>query len=360
MNLNNVVNLDAEYKNGFTFRNVVSALSPRVHELTILPTEQCNFRCTYCYEDFEIGKMSSQIIDGVNKYINNRAKEIDRLTISWFGGEPLAALDVIRVISRNALDACKKNNVNFSAGMTTNAYVLDVDTARELLELGVNSYQITIDGDEEEHNKTRIRADGKGTFSRIWQNLTAISNSDLQISIKIRIHVTPRNHDSLLRLISMLNESGFNNRFGIHFHKVSKLGGAGSENVTELKTDEYLKRIALYESLLFGNRNVSSEFSGISSGKYICYASKPNHLLIRADGRLGKCTVALDMPSNTIGKLLPDGSITVDNHLFQSWMVGFESFDEKVLGCPVPTVARLAKPKLKIEPALKIPIALDA
>ncbi len=30
--------------------------------LILMPTEQCNFRCTYCYEDFAIGKMSKSTI----------------------------------------------------------------------------------------------------------------------------------------------------------------------------------------------------------------------------------------------------------------------------------------------------------
>jgi uncharacterized protein len=42
--------------NGFTRAQVGAALSPRFQQLTILPTEKCNFRCTYCYEDFELGK----------------------------------------------------------------------------------------------------------------------------------------------------------------------------------------------------------------------------------------------------------------------------------------------------------------
>ena len=46
--------------NGFTRRQIAEAISPRIQELILLPTEKCNFRCTYCYEDFELGKMSEE------------------------------------------------------------------------------------------------------------------------------------------------------------------------------------------------------------------------------------------------------------------------------------------------------------
>jgi len=42
---------------------------------------------------------------------------------------------------------------------------------------------------------------------------------------------------------------------------------------------------------------------------YICYASKANSLVIRADGRIAKCTVALNDERNHIGDLKPDGSL---------------------------------------------------
>ena len=34
-----------------------SSLTPSLLHLILLPTEACNFRCTYCYEDFRLGRM---------------------------------------------------------------------------------------------------------------------------------------------------------------------------------------------------------------------------------------------------------------------------------------------------------------
>ena len=45
-----------------------------IFKLILLPTEKCNFRCSYCYENYEIGQMSNQTMESIKKLIWNRAK----------------------------------------------------------------------------------------------------------------------------------------------------------------------------------------------------------------------------------------------------------------------------------------------
>ena len=67
------------------------ALADDKLELTLFPTEHCNFRCTYCYEDFSIGRMTPEIVNAVKRLIEIRSDDLHDLYISWFGGEPLVA-----------------------------------------------------------------------------------------------------------------------------------------------------------------------------------------------------------------------------------------------------------------------------
>jgi hypothetical protein len=41
--------------NGFSRRQIAAAVSPQIQELILVPTEKCNCRRTYCYQDFELG-----------------------------------------------------------------------------------------------------------------------------------------------------------------------------------------------------------------------------------------------------------------------------------------------------------------
>ena len=72
---------------------LTEVLAADVLHLILLPTEACNFRCTYCYEDFRLGRMSEDVVRGVEALLSRRAEGLARLEISWFGGEPLAAGD---------------------------------------------------------------------------------------------------------------------------------------------------------------------------------------------------------------------------------------------------------------------------
>lgn len=123
--------------------------------LIILPTEQCNYRCKYCYESFEKGKMTEEIQEAIVKYIRRNITKYAGLRISWFGGEPLLALDVIEQISIKVMNICKKARRKYVADITTNGYLLSLDVFKKLLSLNVLEYQITIDGVKQVHDSKK-------------------------------------------------------------------------------------------------------------------------------------------------------------------------------------------------------------
>lgn len=71
------------------------------------------------------------------------------------------------------------------------------------------------------------------------------------------------------------------------------------------------------------------------SNNYICYAGKPNSLGIRANGSLNKCTVALSDDRNSVGKINKDGTLTLNNERYSSWIKGFTTLDSWQMGCPL-------------------------
>ncbi|MEJ5208148.1 radical SAM protein [Denitratimonas sp. CY0512] len=338
------------FPNGYHPSTIASAFDNSTLELIILPTEKCNFRCTYCYEDFKIGKMSAEVVSGIKNLIRNRITSLKRLHLSWFGGEPLLAKSILFDISEFAAKLSRDNKVSFNGGLTTNGYLLDKETLDRLVKCGQNHFQITLDGDVDIHDTRRLRADGSGTFDVIWNNLMVMKSSSHHISVTIRVHIASDNLDSLGRLVPRLNGSfGDDGRFDIHFHRLSDLGGSASGNIPTLNYSDYSKAMLRLKG---ESRVLADSELDKTKRREICYAARSNSIMVRSDGRLGKCTVALDDPRNTIGHINPDGTVDIDNDLLRLWLEGFTDFDVSALSCPLTAINRAAR--------RQIPIVLNA
>lgn len=322
----------------FSDATLADALSPKIFSLILLPTEKCNFRCTYCYEDFIVGKMQRPVIDGVKRLIARRVKDVRKFSISWFGGEPLLAKDVVREIGCFAHEVCEEHQVAFDAGFTTNGYLLTPELFKEMLGISHRSYQITLDGDEEWHDKTRILANRKPTFERIWSHLVAYKSIEGSFSVTLRLHVHRDNIESVKRLYERLQDHLLDDRrFSVYFHKVSNL------NPNNRIAEEVLPSSAYLEAIQYIMGAKANKAEGPISEEhldgYICYAAKPNSLMIRANGGIGKCTVALHDDRNSIGSLNEDGTLNIANAKLQRWMTGYADLSHQTLGCPLSTLS---------------------
>jgi uncharacterized protein len=352
--------------NGFARSQLAAALSPRIQELILLPTEKCNFRCTYCYEDFELGKMSEETQVAIERFVMRRLPELTRLRFSWFGGEPLLAKDVVLRLCRFAKQHCDARGIAFDGGFTTNAYLLDSELAATLIQLNQTFFQITLDGFGDTHDVVRRRADGRGTFDVIWKNLKELKKLDLKFQALIRIHVRRDNQENLeLLMRELAGQFRGDRRFSLDFQHLRDMGGDGGKTVLNAVTRGEIPSIERRLRGIFANpkgvddreeRVVTDQMPAVSSNAesaggqrpdernlaqpYICYAAKANSLLIRSNGRIGKCTVAFDDDRNDIGSLEPDGTIRIDNDKFAPWIRGLGSLSPDEVGCPISQMGR--------------------
>jgi uncharacterized protein len=306
--------------------------------LIILPTEACNFRCTYCYETFENKKMPRSVVSGIKSLIDRRGEELDELEISWFGGEPLLALDVITEISKHALDVAKTEGFTFRSGMTTNGYFLDQDRFLQCLDHKIDFFQISLDGSPDDHNASRKLASGGGTFDRIWSNLIALQGTRAEFVVLLRLHYTMENFISVGQFARRIRDVfGDDRRFRYFFHHIARLGGPNDGCIT-IVSEQDQKEI---EAHLW-------DASGLSrppgeDETYVCYAAKGNSLVIRSTGRLAKCTVALNDRCNDIGWISENGEIRIDQAKYQRWIAPLVEADWENVGCPLPSVMQQAQ-----------------
>ena len=302
-------------------------------QLIVLPTEKCNFRCLYCYEDFKNGVMPSEIANSLINLLEREGARVSTLEIDWFGGEPLLAFGTVKkVMNYVKFEMPKSEEFRLISSMTTNGLLLSREKLFELTDLGVNDFQISFDGDRDEHDKLRVLANGSPTFDRVWENVIAAHDSYMSFSIALRIHSNQSNTDSIRRFLSRIAISlGNDYRFSVYIRPLSKLGSPLDSTLPIFEKAEFM-------GVVEGLRCYAQELGlkvFVRPANYVCYAANPDSFVLRSDGSVCKCTVALCDERNLVGCLLPNGCIVVDDDKVRWWTRGLSSRNELELRCPL-------------------------
>lgn len=306
--------------------------------LVIMPTEQCNFRCVYCYENHIKGKMSLETQKSIVEYVRKNIKYYTGLNVGWFGGEPLEALDVIRYLSNEFIKICKIARKPYKAGMTTNAYNLTKNVFIELHRLHIYEYQISVDGLRKSHDSKRKYMDGSGTFDKIIKNIKEIKNISelIQTEIVIRTNFTKQMMKELDAYIKFYDELLQNDtRFSIQVNMVGDWGGEEVKTISNdlLNVSDYIK---LFNQLIEIPNSLNFEFhlQELNPFEFKCYAAKKNCYTIGSDGKIYKCTEAFDMKENQLGHMSKKGEMIIDCYKESLWTSLSKKLNtEKCLNC---------------------------
>lgn len=164
--------------------------------LVVTPTNMCNMNCPYCYQGDKtaVNKDSKYLSDEnmaalkrmVKKAVEEpHAEPIKKITVEWFGGEPLVRKQVVKEFSEYAINIADKHGIDYAATIITNGTLLDAETWQMMIDCRIRDVQITIDGNEEMHNVNRMYLNGKGTYQKIMENLAIMPRGPLKVTIRI-------------------------------------------------------------------------------------------------------------------------------------------------------------------------------
>ena len=293
--------------------------------LTILPTGKCNFRCPYCFEtpqSFSRETMTKDSQDAIIKYIQRSVTHYHSLHISWFGGEPLVASNVIKYLSEHFISICRKRYISYSADIVTNGYLLDADIFDMLYSFKVYEYMITLDGFKDQHDKRRYTANGKGSYDIILRNLMRIrDNKKYRFAhVMIRVNMSRGFLETMDEFVNYLStEFGDDPRFRVMFVPVVNFKGSEFP-----KTELYQDHKKLF-SYLYNNENYLKSFdyddmkftSIIAQDK--CLSALKNMYLISPDLRVYKCNAHYDMKENQLGYMDLNGNMYINETLNKCW-----------------------------------------
>lgn len=291
--------------------------------LIILTTRSCNFKCVYCYESHNSSmlKYSTQkaLINAVCDYYSKHPL-LKKISVEWFGGEPLVNIDAIVYISDELIKFCNLHAIEYSASITTNGYLLDDDVQTKLLERKVSTFQITIDGTEEIHNSMRPLKGGLPTWKTIIGNLLNLKKREDRFTVRLRTNYSYKTLIHISEYIELMKSMfGDDQRFCFHFIKINR--PEGNEMDCETVDTETDKTVIGMNINTFAENEMSMAvyYLNFSPCGGVCYARRGNVFAIDTDGTIMKCTEYLDNPNNWIGTI-SKGLFDVDFSKNARWL----------------------------------------
>lgn len=213
--------------------------------LTLAPTIQCNFRCTYCFETHRQEVMTPAIEHDLVRFIAQKAEGVRAINTTWFGGEPLLRLDTIERVQRFINELGEARGITVVHSIITNGYFLTADFVARLQALGAwEMAQVTIDGPPQVHDNRRMLVGGGGTWNRVIENCLIALNGGMHVAV--RVNVDRRNVTMLGPLLDRLIEERVVPAASVSLGFVTDATSTCAHVAAEVLSDEERARIALW------------------------------------------------------------------------------------------------------------------
>lgn len=254
----------------------------------------CNFACQYCYEEKEHGtvKMTKEMVDKVFELHDNKL-----YSIGLFGGEPL--LPANREIITYIVERAPKASYN----IISNGYYVE-EYMDILKKVTITNIQITLDGTEEYHDRSRVLKNGKGTYNKILRGIRLLLDSSIPVTI--RMNVSVENIEECYKEIDLLRSYGWKGNlkfelqplFQIDEQKREKLYNVffEKESMENYKND-MLQRLSTISGFLYNGTRMYPVLKACDrevTGKYY-----------DAEGYVYSCILAVGNTKKAIGRYYP-------------------------------------------------------
>lgn len=216
INAKNILKTKKEIRfSGAHFDNLREQVLTGLGMIQLEVTERCNLRCTYCIYGAHYTEKRNHGTSNMSKETAFRA--IDHLkrssgskkdvAVTFYGGEPLLCLPLIRACVRYARSLFAKSSLSFS--LTTNATLIGPAIAKYLSEEEFNVH-VSIDGPQDIHDEYRKDIYGEGSYLMAISGLKALydayKDNDSKLSLSI-VYAPPYSQERIDRIAELWDEN---------------------------------------------------------------------------------------------------------------------------------------------------------
>jgi uncharacterized protein len=193
--------------------NILGEITRNAKTLIIELTESCNFRCSYCMFDDQISYVRNHSNNTISltdsivaiKNFLERTNQNDGYIV-FYGGEPLLAFQKMQEIVDQANRIA---NFKIKYSFSTNGFYLSPEKFDFLIH---NDFHITVslDGDEDIHDKQRKTNTGGATFDFLIGNLNSLKEyNDLYFTNNVSINCVISNKSDIIDVNKFFEKQGF-------------------------------------------------------------------------------------------------------------------------------------------------------
>jgi uncharacterized protein len=296
--------------------------------LTLAPTMDCNFSCPYCFETKEKGIMPDHTVKNVINFIANSLRiGIKHINLTWFGGEPLLAVPVIKEIYEKLKEV--KNSVTIFQNIITNGYLLTDDNLKILEMCEINNIQLSMDGIFEHHNKKRFTKTDKDTFSTIIKNIENYIEKDYKMTLSIRVGIDGENVNQYEEIHRFYTDRyGKNDKIKIYPAFIVDTTKGENKNTIKNEMIKFeFKKLLVKE---FSDTKFIYPTDTISE----CAIRNNNAWAIDSNANVYKCWEIMGNTDYKVGKLTEEGIEITNITMLNKYLFGADHLrDSKCLNC---------------------------
>lgn len=271
--------------------------------LTVVTNLGCNFACPYCFEDKHAFVMDENVQEATCNLVESKLLAADTFHVMWYGGEPLLGKAALLRLSKRFIELARNANVEYSAQIVTNGYLLDESCCRELADHRVSEVQVCLDGPPEVHDRMRPLVSGRGSFHRIVHNL---HHAVKYFDIVVRMNVSSENVSHAEELLRTLAKEGFGGRITVYPGQIVAVNDGAPSPSTQyspacLRPREFsqfelaFKRLAVQYGFLTPTLPLPAGAP--------CTAVRANELVVGSKGELYKCVESVGNPLEVVGSV---------------------------------------------------------
>lgn len=262
---------------------------PPFSHIVIMLAGGCNMACSYCFEkDVPIYQKPNLLSDEVAGDILDwffSHHEGNFAHIEFYGGEALLNWTKLEHITFRAEAWAKENKIQLSKYLITNGTLLTPSRISFLKEHAI-TVQVSVDGDETDHNALRVLKSGLPTFDAIKKNIAELIAQNADFNIRAVMTHRNTNPKSLLESLKRLGTERVSFEVVATCDQGSRFGKADWVQYSRAYRDYAFENIATNE-VPEVNRLANKIRSG---GKvhYGCGAGK-NEVTVAPDGSIYEC-----------------------------------------------------------------------